>query len=97
MQLRYHKRKPAVLPDPPAVTLRSATDLLTRTTRDPAVRTAHILPLIKSLLRKAGARSREARVEALGGALEAITFEDTRGFFEHCGYRIVGQRWWGLL
>ena len=41
---------------------------------------------IKSLLRKAGARSREALIEALGRALEAITFEDARGFFEHCGY-----------
>jgi transposase len=47
---------------------------------------------IKGLLRKAGARSREALIEAMGRALEAITFEDARGFFEHCGYRIVGQR-----
>ena len=47
---------------------------------------------IKGLLRKAGARSREALIEALGKALEAITSQDARGFFEHCGYRIVGQR-----
>ena len=46
---------------------------------------------IKGLLRKAGARSREALIEALGRALEAITSQDARGFFEHCGYRIVGQ------
>ncbi len=46
---------------------------------------------IKGLLRKAGARSREALIEALGEALEAITPQDARGFFEHCGYRIVGQ------
>jgi transposase len=46
---------------------------------------------IKGLLRKAGARSREALTEALGRALEAITSQDARGFFEHCGYRIVGQ------
>jgi transposase len=46
---------------------------------------------IKGLLRKAGARSREALIEALGRALEAITSRDARGFFEHCGYRIVGQ------
>ena len=43
---------------------------------------------IKSLLRKAGARSREALIEALGRALEAITSQDARGFFEHCGYRL---------
>ncbi len=46
---------------------------------------------IKGLLRKEGARSREALIEALGRALEAITSQDARGFFEHCGYRIVGQ------
>jgi transposase len=46
---------------------------------------------IKGLLRKAGARSREALIEAMGRALEAITFEDARGFFKHCGYRVVGQ------
>jgi len=46
---------------------------------------------IKGLLRKAGARSREALIKALGRALEAITSQDARGFFEHCGYRIVGQ------
>ena len=46
---------------------------------------------IKSLLRKAGARSREALIEAMGRALDAITSQDARGFFEHCGYRVVGQ------
>ena len=46
---------------------------------------------IKGLLRKAAARSREALIEALGRALEAITSEDARGFFEHCGYRSLGQ------
>ena len=46
---------------------------------------------IKGLLRKAGARSREALIEALGRALEAITSQDARGFFDHCGYRVVGQ------
>jgi transposase len=46
---------------------------------------------IKSLLRKAGARSREALIEAMGKALDAITSQDARGFFEHCGYRVVGQ------
>lgn len=42
---------------------------------------------IKNLLRKAGARSRQALVEAVGAALSAVTAEDARGFFEHAGYR----------
>jgi transposase len=50
---------------------------------------------IKGTLRKALARSlarsREALVEAMGGALEAITPRDAKGFFEHCGYRILVQ------
>ena len=46
---------------------------------------------VKALLRKAGARTREALVEALGAALDAVTVRDARGFLEHCGYRRVGQ------
>jgi transposase len=46
---------------------------------------------VKDLLRKAEARSREALVEAMGKALEAITAGDAKGFFEHCGYRAVVQ------
>ena len=46
---------------------------------------------IKNLLRKAGARVREALVEAIGEALSAVTEEDARAFFEHCGYREAVQ------
>jgi transposase len=46
---------------------------------------------IKHLLRKAAARSKEALVEAIAVALSAITAEDARGFFEHAGYRPIGQ------
>jgi transposase len=46
---------------------------------------------IKGLLRKAGARTREVLIEALGEAISAVTAEDAWGFFEHCGYRRVGQ------
>jgi transposase len=46
---------------------------------------------MKGILRKAEARSREALVEAMGRALDAITLQDARGFFEHCGYRAPGQ------
>ncbi len=42
---------------------------------------------LKGLLRKSGARSHEALVEAMGRALDAITVGDARGFFGHCGYR----------
>jgi transposase len=47
--------------------------------------------LRKALLRKAGARTREALVEAMGGALEAVTANDARGFFEHRGYHATAQ------
>jgi len=43
------------------------------------------------MLRKAQARTKEALIEALGTAISAVTAEDAWGFFEHCGYRKVGQ------
>jgi transposase len=49
---------------------------------------------IKGLVRKAEARTREALVEAISSALSAITTEDVRGFFEHCGYRMSVQSLW---
>ncbi len=50
-----------------------------------------VFPKVKGLLRGAEARTREALIEALGRALEAVTGRDARGFFEHCGYRRAGQ------
>lgn len=41
---------------------------------------------IKTILRKAKARSFEALVEASGEALRAVTRQDALGFFSHCGY-----------
>ena len=41
---------------------------------------------IKQLVRKAGARTREALVEAIGRALAAITPQDAAGWFAHAGY-----------
>jgi transposase len=41
---------------------------------------------IKALVRKEGARVREALVEAIGQALAAITPEDAAGWFAHAGY-----------
>jgi transposase len=46
---------------------------------------------IKCLMRKVEARSREALLEAMGTAISAITDQDARGFFEHCGYRAAVQ------
>ena len=46
---------------------------------------------VKGILRKAEARSRDALVEAMGKALDAVTARDARRFFEHCGYRASGQ------
>jgi transposase len=42
---------------------------------------------LKALLRRAGARTCEALIEAIGRALDALTASDARGFFEHRGYR----------
>ncbi len=42
---------------------------------------------IKRFLRKVGARSKEALIEALGAALSAVSPEEARGYFEHAGYR----------
>jgi transposase len=46
---------------------------------------------VKGILRKARARTREALIEAIGVALTAVSASDTRGFFEHCGYRTMVQ------
>jgi transposase len=46
---------------------------------------------LKALLRKAGARTREALLEAMGRALNAVSASDARGFYEHRGYRPLAQ------
>jgi transposase len=43
---------------------------------------------IKGALRKAGARTRQALIEALGVAISTVTARDARGFFEHGGYHL---------
>jgi transposase len=42
---------------------------------------------IKSILRQAGARTKDALVEVLGEALSAVSAQDAQGYFEHAGYR----------
>lgn len=46
---------------------------------------------VKNILRKIEARTRKAVVEAMGAALDAVTTTDVLGFFEHAGYRTLGQ------
>jgi len=46
---------------------------------------------IKGLVRKVGARTREALVEAIELALTAVTPEDAAGWFAHAGYRPQDQ------
>jgi transposase len=41
---------------------------------------------LKAWLRRIGARTREALLEAIAEALERITAQDARGWFWHCGY-----------
>jgi transposase len=47
---------------------------------------------VKHLLRKIGARTKDALIEAMGRALGAVSAEDARGFFVHCGYRAPAQQ-----
>lgn len=41
---------------------------------------------LKAWLRRVGARTREALLEAIAEALERITTQDAHGWFWHCGY-----------
>jgi transposase len=47
---------------------------------------------IKHLLRKSGARTKEALIEAMGRTLAAVSARDVRGFFVNCGYRAPAQQ-----
>jgi hypothetical protein len=44
----------------------------------------------KAALRRAGARTREALEAAIREALAAVTPEQIRAFFAHCGYPLQG-------
>jgi hypothetical protein len=47
---------------------------------------------VKRSLRIIGARTKEALVEAIGKALDAVGAWDARGFFTHCGYGGLEQQ-----
>ena len=44
---------------------------------------------VKGILRRIGARTREALVEATGQALDAVSRRDAEGWFGHCGYHVA--------
>lgn len=44
---------------------------------------------VKGILRRLGARTREALMEATGQALDAVSVRDAVGWFSHCGYDIT--------
>jgi transposase len=46
---------------------------------------------IKGMLRQAGARTKDALVDALGEALSAVSAQDARSYFEHAGYLTQAQ------
>jgi len=49
------------------------------------------LAKLKHILRKIGARGKEALIEGMGRALGAVSAQDVRGFFAHCGYHTPAQ------
>ena len=46
---------------------------------------------IKSIVRRAGARTKDALIDVLSEALSAISVQDARAYFEHAGYRLRVQ------
>jgi transposase len=44
---------------------------------------------VKAILRRIGARTREALLEATSEALSAVSSADARGWFGHCGYHVT--------
>jgi transposase len=46
---------------------------------------------IKNILRKLGARTHEALLEAMSGVLSEVTPSDAAGWFDHCGYGVEVQ------
>ncbi len=46
---------------------------------------------IKNIVRKHGARTHEALLEAMEEALSKVTPGDAAGWFDHCGYEVEVQ------
>jgi transposase len=50
------------------------------------------LSKIKHILRKIGARTKDALIDAMGLALGAVSARDAGGYFDACGYRTPAQQ-----
>jgi hypothetical protein len=50
------------------------------------------LSKVKDILRKTSVRTKEILFEAIGSALAAVSAQDVRGFFAHCGYCTTAQQ-----
>jgi transposase len=46
---------------------------------------------VKGILRRAEASTRTSLIEAIGWALSAVSAQEAREFFAHCGYRSMDQ------
>jgi hypothetical protein len=46
---------------------------------------------VKYLLRKIGARAKDALIEEMGRAPAPVSEQDVRRFIAHCGYRAPAQ------
>ena len=46
---------------------------------------------IKGMLRRAGARTKDALIEVSGEALSTVSAQDAQGYFKHAGYRPQAQ------
>ncbi len=44
---------------------------------------------VKGIMRRIGARTREALLEATSEALDAVSCSDAWGWFRHCGYDVI--------
>jgi transposase len=44
---------------------------------------------VKGIVRRIGARTREALMEATAQALDAVSRRDAVGWFRHCGYQVA--------
>jgi transposase len=51
----------------------------------------HAFAKVKAHLRRAAARTFDALVAAIGAAIDAVTPEDARGCFAHCGFALPNQ------
>ena len=69
-----------------------ASSCICRLTRPTSIPSRKPSEEVKHILRKIRARTKEALIEAMGRALEAVSARDVEGFFVHCGYCTPAQQ-----